>query len=80
MELLAPERTLTELDHVRLTNLTRRDICGGSDALNDPSIAGVLGLREGDVARWLTQAGDETAAEVLAILFQPEVSGDCSMQ
>ena len=140
MKVLALERTLTELDYVRLTNLIRRDMRGGSDALNDPSFAdllkacaivpvrqvpadvvtmhsqvllldrksgermkltlcypadaepaagivsvlsplgsSLLGLREGDVARWLTPTGSERAAEVLAILFQPEARGVYSM-
>jgi regulator of nucleoside diphosphate kinase len=140
MEVLALERTLTELDYVRLTNLVRRNMRGGSDAPNDPSFAdllnacaivpvrqvppdvvtmysqvllldrtsgermkltlcypadaepaegfvsvlsplgsSLLGLREGDVARWPTPAGSERAAEVLAILFQPEARGVYSM-
>jgi len=39
----------------------------------------LLGLRAGQVARWSTPSGGERAAEVLAILFQPEASGDYSM-
>jgi regulator of nucleoside diphosphate kinase len=39
----------------------------------------LLGLRIGQVARWSAPAGGERAAEVLAILFQPEASGDYSM-
>ncbi len=42
MEVLALERTLSELDHVRLTKLIRRGMRGGSAALNDPSFADVL--------------------------------------
>ena len=34
------------------------------------------GLTTGSVARWSTPAGEERAAEILAILFQPEASGD----
>jgi hypothetical protein len=33
----------------------------------------------GQVSRWSTPSGGERAAEVLAILFQPEASGDYSM-
>lgn len=140
MQVLALERTLTELDHVRLTNLIRRDTRGGSGALKDPQVADVLnacaivparqvprdvvtmhsqvllldrasgrrnkltlcypadaepaaglvsvlsplgwsllGLREGNVARWSTPAGGQREAEVLAILFQPEACGDYAM-
>lgn len=39
----------------------------------------VLGLRVGSVARWWTPSGEECAAEVSAILFQPESSGDYSI-
>lgn len=140
MEVLALERTLTELDHVRLKNLVQRDRRGGSflspalqieddlDAsavvpsrqvspdvvtmysqvlLLDPGTGqrskltlcypadaepaagfvsvlspvgwSLLGLRVGCVARWSTPKGDERRAEILAILFQPEASGDYSM-
>jgi regulator of nucleoside diphosphate kinase len=134
------ERTLTDLDHVRLKNLMRRDLpdrlspsttqeiedtldacavvparqvspdvvtmhsqvllhdrasgaqnkvtlCYPADAepaegfisVLSPLGWSLLGLRVGQVARWSTPAGDERAADVLAILFQPEASGDYSM-
>jgi regulator of nucleoside diphosphate kinase len=140
VEVLILERTLTELDHVRLLNLVRRDargdglpvqrravdsmldasdvvpsrrvppdvvtmysqvllqnlqtrerstltLCYPADAepaagfvsVLSPLGSGVLGLRVGSVARWSTPAGDDNAAEILAILFQPESSGDYSM-
>jgi regulator of nucleoside diphosphate kinase len=140
MEVLALERTLTELDHVRLTNLVHRDrpttrlpsraaqiedvldsaavvpsrqvspdvvtmysqvllldtataersqltLCYPADAepaagfvsVLSPVGRSLLGLRVGCVARWPTPAGDERAAEIVAILFQPESSGDYSM-
>ncbi|MBS0445583.1 MAG: GreA/GreB family elongation factor [Proteobacteria bacterium] len=41
-----------------------------------PVGSALLGLRVGSSARWSTPAGGEKAAEVLAILFQPESSGD----
>jgi regulator of nucleoside diphosphate kinase len=37
---------------------------------------GLIGLREGAVARWLTPSGEECSAEVVSVLFQPEASGD----
>ena len=140
MEALALERTLTDLDHVRLRNLVLRDKRGRSFPSHAPQIedeldayaivpsrqvspdivtmnsqvllldratgernkltlcypadaelgAGfvsvlsplgwsLLGLRVGCVARWPTRTGGEGAAEILAILFQPEACGDYSM-
>lgn len=140
MEVLALERTLTELDHVRLLNLVRRDrrgdgsptpretiehvldacaivpsrqippdavtmysqvmlqdlvtgvrskltLCYPADAepaagfvsVMSPVGASLLGQTVGSMARWSTPAGDQRAAEVLAILFQPEASGDYAM-
>lgn len=140
METTATERTLTELDHVRLLNLVLRDKRGAASAQPRPAIepvldtcsivasrqvppdvvtmysqlllqdldtgerskltlcypadaepaagfvsvlspvgSSLLGLRVGSVARWRTPAGQEKAAEILAILFQPESSGDYAM-
>jgi regulator of nucleoside diphosphate kinase len=134
------ERTLTELDHVRLLNLLRRDACADrlhaprqaiEDLLNasalvpsravspdvvtmysqvllqdiqthqrntltlcypadaepaagfvsvlSPVGGALLGLRAGSIARWPTPTGEQRAAEILAILFQPESSGDYAM-
>ncbi|MEF7616663.1 GreA/GreB family elongation factor [Aquincola sp. MAHUQ-54] len=140
MEAGTLERTLTELDHVRLLNLLRRDtrgdgssqqvravedlldasalvpsrevapdvvtmysqvlvqdiqtgqrntltLCYPADAepavgfvsVLSPVGSALLGLRVGSTARWATPAGDDKAAEILAILFQPEASGDYAM-
>ncbi|MFT3956420.1 MAG: GreA/GreB family elongation factor [Piscinibacter sp.] len=137
MEVLALERTLTELDHARLLNLARRDrrvdgspaprlaiehvldacaivpsrqiapdvvtmysqvllldrescqrskltLCYPVDAepaagfisVLSPVGTSLLGQTVGGVARWSTPAGHERAAEILAVLFQPEASGD----
>jgi len=137
VEVLALERTLTELDHVRLLNLARRQrhsdgspaprqtiehvldacavvpsrqippdvvtmysqvllqdlatglrskltLCYPADAepaagfvsAMSPVGASLLGQTVGSVARWSTPEGGERAADVLAILFQPEASGD----
>ena len=137
MEALTLERTLTELDHVRILNLVRRDARGDGSLAHGPVIedlldasaivpsrqvspdvvtmysqvllqdlqssqrstltlcypadaepaagfvsvlspvgSALLGLRVGSVARWATPAGDQKAAEIVAILFQPEASGD----
>ena len=140
MEVVTPERTLTELDHVRLLNLLRRDargegcsaqlqavedmldgsalvpsrevppdvvtmysqvllqdvhtgqrstltLCYPADAepavgfvsVLSPVGSALLGLPVGSTARWSTPIGDQGGAEILAILFQPESSGDYSM-
>lgn len=140
METTLVERTLTELDHVRLLNLLRRDARGDGSAppwraigdvldasalvpsrevapdvvtmdsqllLQDlqtaqrstltlcypaqadpaagrvsvlsPVGSALLGLRVGDMARWRGPSGDEKAAEILAVLFQPESSGNPAM-
>lgn len=140
MEVMTLERTLTELDHVRLLNLVRRgrrsdgaarprppiehvlDTCSivpsrqtppdlvtmysqvllkdletgqrsklapcypadaepaaGFVSMLSPVGASLLGLSMGSLARWLTTAGEERAAEILDILFQPEASGDYAM-
>ena len=39
----------------------------------------LLGLRVGGVARWSTPGSDVKTSEILAVLFQPESSGDYSM-
>jgi regulator of nucleoside diphosphate kinase len=135
MEVLT-ERTLTELDHVRLARLTRHlgdaspsplegliddvldsaelvpsravspdivtmysqveladvatgqrqrlTVCYPSDAepsagfvsVLSPVGAALIGRRVGSIARWQTPNGEEGAAEVVALLFQPEASGD----
>jgi regulator of nucleoside diphosphate kinase len=140
VEVLALERTLTELDHVRLLNLVLRDrrgnkasshrltiedildactvvparevapdvvtmysqlllqdresgerykltLCYPSDAepglgfvsVLSPVGSALLGQRVGGVARWLTPSGVQKEAEILALLFQPEDSGDYAL-
>ncbi|MBT9526646.1 MAG: GreA/GreB family elongation factor [Rhizobacter sp.] len=133
------ERTLTDLDHARLTTLARRvhtspvaheaddiesalemarvvpsrsvapdvvtmysqvqlidsasgrryrlTVCYPADAepaagyvsVLSPVGASLLGLRVGATARWVTPAGEPGAAKVVAILFQPEASGDYTL-
>jgi regulator of nucleoside diphosphate kinase len=140
MEVLTLDRTLTELDHVRLTNLIHRSTAEGPAGLATHDIAQILdaaavvearevpadvvtmysqvllsdvgagrqrkltlcyphdaepaagfisvfspvgasllGLQAGSLARWHTPLGQEGCAAVLAILFQPEASGDYTM-
>jgi regulator of nucleoside diphosphate kinase len=131
------ERTLTELDHVRLLNLLRRsapsdraaphpiddvldgctlvpsreispdivtmrsqvtlqdlrtgqrstltlcypgqaDPAAGLVSVLSPLGSALIGLRVGSVARWSSPAGDrqDSAAEIVTVLFQPEANGD----
>jgi len=39
----------------------------------------LIGLRIGEIARWSTPAGEGKAAEIVAIEFQPEASGEYTM-
>ena len=140
MEVLALERTLTELDHVRLTHLIQRhklgrtvssatlpiervldeadlvhwrqvppdvvtmrsrvlfrdlqsgaeneltvcypadaDASAGAVSVLSPVGWSLLGQRVGATVSWPTPAGGTLSAEIVAILFQPESSGDYTM-
>jgi len=48
----------------------------GYVSVTSPVGASLLGLSVGATARWVTPSGESRAAEVLAVLFQPEASGD----
>jgi regulator of nucleoside diphosphate kinase len=133
MNALANERTLTELDFIRLSHLMRSDahserdtssiesvvewalvvpsrdippdivtmnsqvllafpggqqrtltVCYPEDAqpsegfvsVLSPAGSSLLGLRVGDLARWRTPTGQEGTAGLVAMLYQPEASGD----
>lgn len=52
------------------------DAPAGFVSVLSPAGSALLGLRPGDVARWRTPDGAETGAELLAVAFQPEASGD----
>ena len=41
-----------------------------------PVGSSLLGLRVGDVARWHTPHGHDCAAEIVAVQYQPEATGD----
>lgn len=62
----------------RLTVCYPRDAdpSAGLVSVLSPVGASVIGRRVGSIARWQTPSGDEGAAEVVALLFQPEASGD----
>lgn len=63
-------------------------LCSPADAESGASFMSVLlpegwslvGLGVGSVVRWRTPTGDERAAEILAVLFQPKATGDFSLQ
>ena len=87
-----PADTVTMYSQVELQDLhTRRrqklTICYPDDAepsagfisVLSPVGQSLLGLQVGAVARWQTPSGEEGAAEVAAILFQPEASGDYAL-
>lgn len=68
----------------RRTTLT---LCYPSDAepargfvsVLSPVGASLIGLRVGAVARWRNPLGEPAQAEIVALLFQPEASGDYTM-
>jgi regulator of nucleoside diphosphate kinase len=84
-----PPNVVTMYSRVELVDLhtARRQtltVCYPGDAeaaagfisVLSPVGSSLLGLKVGDIAKWLTPNGDSCAAEVAAILFQPEAAGD----
>lgn len=87
-----PPDTVTMYSQVELADLHSRQrqkltICYPGDAepgtgfisVLSPVGQSLLGLRVGAVARWSTPSGKQGAARVVAILFQPEASGDYAL-
>lgn len=87
-----PADVVTMYSQVELVDLASRrrfnlTVCYPSDAepalgfvsVLSPVGASLIGRRVGSIARWQTPGGDEGAAEVVAMLFQPEASGDYTM-
>ncbi len=76
----------TQLEAVESGSGTRRrlTLCYPQDAepaagfvsVLSPMGVALLGLRVGECARWRTPDARDVSAEVVAILFQPEASGD----
>jgi regulator of nucleoside diphosphate kinase len=52
------------------------DPAAGYISVLSPVGLALLGLRVGDVARWQTPGGEAHSAELLAVKFQPEATGD----
>lgn len=48
----------------------------GCVSVLSPVGASLLGLQVGETARWRTPGGQEGAARILALLYQPEAVGD----
>lgn len=48
----------------------------GAVSVLSPLGTSLLGMRRGDIARWTCPTGAPRAAEVVAVLFQPESVGD----
>ncbi|MEO8248651.1 MAG: GreA/GreB family elongation factor [Burkholderiales bacterium] len=44
-----------------------------------PVGSSLLGLKVGSIARWQTPSGEQGAAEVISVLFQPEASGNYTL-
>ena len=73
-----------ELADIATERTVRLTVCYPSDAdpnagfvsVLSPIGAAILGLRVGAIARWRLPSGEEGAAKVVALLVQPEASGD----
>lgn len=73
-----------EIEEVKTRRRQTLVICYPSDAepsagyisVLSPVGTSLLGLGVGSIARWQGPSGEEHSAEVVAILFQPEATGD----
>lgn len=87
-----PPDVVTMYSQVLLLDLTtgqrsKLTVCYPQDAepaagfvsVLSPVGAGLLGRKLGSVFRWRMPTGEERAAQVLEVLFQPEASGDYLM-
>ena len=87
-----PSDVVTMYTQVQLADLAserkyRLTLCYPADAdpaaglvsVLSPVGASLLGLRVGAVARWRQPDGEEGAARVQGVLFQPEASGDYTL-
>jgi regulator of nucleoside diphosphate kinase len=78
-QVLLLDRASGERNRVTLCYPADAEPAEGFISVLSPLGWSLLGLRAGQVARWSTPTGGERSAEVLAILFQPEASGDFSI-
>ena len=78
-QVLLLDRASNDRSKVTLCYPPDAEPAGGFISVLSPLGWSLLGLRVGQLARWSTPSGSERTAEVLAILFQPEASGDYSM-
>jgi hypothetical protein len=83
MEGLAPERTLTELAHGRLTHHVQRHACVSIVSVATISKQRVLDeadiVHAGQTAFRPTPSAGMLSAEIAGILFQAETSGEHAM-
>lgn len=79
--LLRPVAATADEADARLTLCYPADAepAAGFVSVLSPVGRALLGLRVGEVARWAGPDGTRQAAEVVALLFQPESSGDYTM-
>lgn len=64
---------------VVLTYPADAEPAAGFVSVLSPLGRGLLGLPVGAVAAWATPGGEDKQAEVVALLFQPEASGDYTL-
>lgn len=87
-----PADTITMYSQVEIEDLptgrrSKLTLCYPDDAepqagfisVLSPVGSSLLGLQVGSVARWQLPGGDQGAARVVALLFQPEASGDYTL-
>ena len=75
-EILLRDLQTSQLNTLKLCYPPDADPAVGFVSVLSPVGISLLGLRVGNVARWATPGGDERAAEILAVPFQPESRGD----
>jgi len=75
-EILLRDVQTSRLNTLKLCYPPDADPAMGFVSVLSPVGISLLGLRVGNIARWATPGGDERAAEILAVPFQPESRGD----
>lgn len=79
--------SLVEVSDLVTGRTSRLAVCYPPDAqpttgyvsVLSPVGASLIGRGVGSIARWRTPDGEEGAAKIMALLFQPEASGDYTM-
>ena len=76
--------SLVEVEDLHTGRRQQLTVCYPGDAeaaagfvsVMSPVGSSLLGLKTGSIARWQTPSGEQGAAQIVSILFQPEASGD----